>query len=499
MADAVCLPCNLALGRWRRFVTRLNTRIPLDENETDHFVVIGAGPVGLAIAAKLLLDSSRNSVTVYEKRGRAFTRRNMVRWKPSALPFWHDPRAAYLRRSLRKTMALADIQSVLLQFVTDLGVEWVEEEVKTERGGTLPTHIIHSNTRRVFVTTGSKATLADDLFGRPIDLLAPSTVVTCTAEVDTSGRRGGATLGLLDRYRTQKELPGTAIEVARDGVVTMLMEIQGIDIRSGEIGLTVRSQVTPLEACRIWAGARGDVLRATVKQYKSITFRRQVFTRTVDVVVNRYGGEHVEDMTRDVEVCLAGDAAFGVPYQRSLSNGIQQVHFIGYTLAEYEKSMTSLVLESMTAARATRFGALGVWLGTSLASLSPVSLVSWPREDVERWRTSEEVPGLGSPSSPSSSDDGGVGNGGGALSSSTDVTDSTANHSADVDDSASSGVSAIGDQSPASSSDGDPWTTTDYIRDRGWIDDDDPRRNMHQLTRDVILEYAQSLRMPHPR
>jgi len=355
-----------------------------------HYVVIGAGPVGLALSVHILLLSDENRITIYEKREDPFKRAHLVRWSPQELPFWKNPRARKLRKSLTKVMPLQKIQEELATLARELGAEWIKSEILAKGDEeSLAGIIVRADTQRVFVTTGSKGKLANNLFEKR-EIIEKRTFVVCTAKLNRSVR-SLRPLTRLEMHRTQREMPGIITEIVFED-----MAMLSIDLGEKGGGINAKlntNSITALEGCRTWAGARGDVVDARVREYTSTRFRRGKFSKIEFLEISDFGQCGIEC---SVEVFLIGDAALGFPFETSLHYGLKQTSFALLDIDEFEREMNNLANSSTKNANKISRD-FRKKMASLFYSIAPSSILNWKSEDTRRWR---ETPLAGLEPSP---------------------------------------------------------------------------------------------------
>jgi len=260
--------------------------------------IIGAGPVGLTAAAELTQNG--NNITVYEKRA-DYTRRQVVRLKPADLNHLTTTRDIF-----KSKIAICDLETQLRERAQECGVIFEHKEI---------TDIRQIKDKIIIMTTGSKSALRDNIFGAPIHLLEPKTVVVVSYKVNNRARR----TPFLAWYRTIKVLEGVAIEQINRDTVILLWEPPEFDNHE------LRRRI------QFWINLRGDnIVQDTIKyqSYKSVIYQMPEFA-------TEYAGKII---------FLAGDAAAGVPYFRSLQMGLENIKYLsgsGLNVNKYNSIMNT--------------------------------------------------------------------------------------------------------------------------------------------------------------
>jgi hypothetical protein len=303
--------------------------------------IIGAGPVGLA--ASILLAQRGEQVTVIEKRSEN-TRTQFVRLKPNRLKFLPN---------LTPLMRLYDLQNSYKEIALSLGVTFRTGEVFN----------LDRHSGKVILATGSKCSIRDEIFGPPIHLSEPKLVVVCRYQSKNSPR---VLSQISEWYPTLKILEGVATEQIKGNSVSLFWE------PSSEEGI--------LNRLRFWLNMRGDqIVPGTLlySNYRSTLYQSQTFAKQID----------------NKTVYVIGDCAVGVPYFKSLQNGLENLPLIFLDPNQYNIAMENRVFPTTSSAlvQTNSYDLASLYL--QISRWVPWQINAWSEEYVHEMMT-KDVPGL---------------------------------------------------------------------------------------------------------
>lgn len=305
--------------------------------------IIGGGPIGLQAA--ILLSSHAEDVVVYEKR-EGYSRTRTVYLDPK-----HLPHCSIVASKIR----ICDLETQLLETAISKGVRFIHLIVESLD------QVVTPNTDRVIIATGSKDKLRDKVFGEPVQSRDPKLVVTATYDLNKVNDDWEIVpivpkrMVLPDMYKTAKLMEGVAVETITSGRVSLLWE-PPFNFLTEDIHKRVK----------FWVHKRNDHPESVnVSSYMSTIY-------SVSQFAIKY---------KNIDVYVAGDAALGVPYFRSLQVGLENTVWLTKSPEEFSKHMISIRKREIARALAVDFG---VNVGSMYLTIS-----NWVPWQMSRWSDKE--------------------------------------------------------------------------------------------------------------
>lgn len=172
----------------------------------------------------------------------------------------------------------------------------------------------------VYIATGGKSGIRDRLFGEVVHIREPHRVVAC------SYRTQGPKRLMLHYYPTVSYMKGAFVENIQDVSVHLLWEVP--------YAYTDRNIK---ERVNFWINVRGDAVE-----------RHSIKLKVYNTIV--YHSVEYAKMVGAKRVYLIGDAAAGVPYFRSLQQGLQNLSLLGQDVIAYNTGMEDVIEKEETLA-----------------------------------------------------------------------------------------------------------------------------------------------------
>lgn len=315
--------------------------------------VIGAGPVGLQ-AALLWARLPDTHVTIYEKRAYPCSRQRTV---------FIDP--AYLRHCCVgpiNKVRICDLQLLTRAQLQQLpNVTWATPAAQE----VVSLDALDGHYDLFIVATGSKSPLRDAIVGPVVSFREAMRIVT--ASYAYGGTDRPSTLNPFALGRLALSLEGVVIEKVLSRSVVQLFWIPPDDLPEAEVTAGVRT----------WASARPDL--AALPDPSTATISLSSYGSTL------YAAPRFTARTPafNTPVYIAGDAALGLPYFRSLQVGLENLAWI--TVADpsvYEAKMQASRRAEVLRASSFDMGLGSVGIGLAVGNRLPWNPLRWSKDEL---------------------------------------------------------------------------------------------------------------------
>ncbi|MAE21292.1 MAG: hypothetical protein CMK92_02575 [Pseudomonas sp.] len=344
----------------------------------DVVVIIGGGPVGLWTAIQIKVRHRNWDVIVYERYEEYKRKHVLLLDKKSFSGYASHPLVDTFVSSLPDTIRTSVLQEHLMDIVRRIGVRVVTGRTVTVSD----VYREHPRVRTVIGADGSHSRVRSEYFGMEYRKELQY-IVDVKYEVYGSTR---ALSSLSEAYPTLKLIRHVITEHVGKS-------------RGGRTPVSARLLVSEQEYQSMrdatfknpWTftqlhGRVNESVTVWMNAKAMITSERRVrgSEKITALCLNVYAAKsfHRHDHERDIDVFLVGDAAFGVPYFRSLNNGIiSGTRLARHMSSGYNRFMRRLSNREREAAEAKRFG---LRLGNAVKSMN--AMLPW---QIIRWKDSD--------------------------------------------------------------------------------------------------------------
>lgn len=284
--------------------------------------IIGAGPVGISTGILIRLLSPQTPVRISE-RYREYQRQHLVRLLPESIEgMIQVPALRDLQKQLQGNCAIRtyDLENLLLNQARKLGIEILYEQISdpTQIRARFPT------TRHIIAADGAHSLCRSQIFNNDLRFKTPlQYAIEVKYEVNQKAHRlpTDKVLALEEEFGSFR--PIEYIGKFKGGVtpVTLWILVDYDTYKQMEnatfkepYNLRKHSQKIPpklLTSIHNWLGARCEIFH----EVRSIE-------RITRLELTAYASRNVVKMDHGLHWSLVGDAALGVPFFRSLNNGM---------------------------------------------------------------------------------------------------------------------------------------------------------------------------------
>lgn len=286
--------------------------------------IIGAGPVGLATAIQIKLRAPKTKVRITE-RHKIYQRQHVVRLNPESIKGMIAlPPLADLHRQLSKRNVIRthDLENLLLEQAKKLGVEILYKKVEA------PREILSEfpQTAHIVGADGSHSLCRKQLFGNRFLFSKPlQYVIEIKYEVTGTTQRLPTEKILELESRFGDFRPIEYIGKLKEGVTPVTLwvlvdektftDMKGATFKTPYFLRQDKNKMPSklLTTIHNWIGARSELLG---------DIRARTDARITTLKLGAYASLQVTRKERNVQWTLVGDAALGVPFFRSLNNGM---------------------------------------------------------------------------------------------------------------------------------------------------------------------------------
>lgn len=293
---------------------------------TADVVVLGGGPVGLWTAIQTKLLNNHINIAILEKH-KEYKRSHILQLNPSSFSNpQNDPRLTKIIEMIsnQKYIPTNTLENELIKLAHEIGIKTIHQEIKDPQ--TLKQQFPNA---KVFVgADGAKSLIRQKIFN---DNFREQKNLQYIAEVKYKIKGKATELRrVLESYPTQKLIGGYVSEHLgkedsnHETPATMRLFIDENTYNNTK-GATFKEPYSlSQDAKKLDANLREKLLVwLNVKQQRKGEIRIAGSEKISVVPLNVYSSkEIVKKDTDGITWCLAGDSAFGVPFFKSLNNGI---------------------------------------------------------------------------------------------------------------------------------------------------------------------------------
>lgn len=286
--------------------------------------IIGGGPVGLSTAIQIKLKQPQTKIRIFE-RYNIYKRQHIVLLSPSSIKAMTAAPALkelYKRLRVHASIRTHDLENLLIKQARELGIEILYEQIKDPRE--IPLRF--PDTRHVIGADGAHSLCRKSIFNDDLRFskqLQHAIEVKYEVKGDTRRLPTEHILKLESRFGSFRPVEFIGRRKTETTPVTfwILVDKSTFDQMKEATFKTPyslsqdRNKIpqTVLNAISNWMGARNSILG---------DIQSEIPEKISSLSLPSYASKWVTKNESNVQWSLVGDAAFGVPFYRSINNGM---------------------------------------------------------------------------------------------------------------------------------------------------------------------------------